>query len=431
MAVLRFAARGARRIALATITFGIALLVAVPSARSDTFVLPHILEQQGLTSSNQYKYDDILYAFYGSGLAGTSGVGNATLELYLYDNSAGNPLKTNGNDVCNPCSFNLGAATPRSATIRVEDLINAQGGFDAAIKLGFGVIVVGGDPGGVSLESTIINSHTSVFDVSILSLPPIRLRSEDPGAPDATVFQLTHYIEREGSIATDPYVYDQSLYATYTAGLAGTAPGAGASIDLYLYDLSGDLPLQNQGQDVCNPCTFDLGGANPRKQSIRFDDLILAKGPYDAAVKLGSAIIVVSGDAGNVTMQSIGFNAHTSAFDVSLFGTPLEPVQVASPVSVMLDPRPGAVTGLKASPNPASGEVRFAFDLARAADVELAIYDVAGRKVASVFRGRREAGSGELRWNGAAAAGRLRSGIYFARLTGQDGSSLARVVLQP
>jgi hypothetical protein len=426
-----FAVRVTRPVAVAASTLA-ALLTLVPAPGwSDTYVIPHILEQQGTTASNQYHYDHTLFAFYGSGLAGTAGGAGATVDLYLYDNSTGNPLQTFGHDVCNPCTYYLGVTAPRKATIRIEDLINAQGGFDTPVKLGFGVIVVGGDAGGVSLESDIINSHTSAFDASFLSIPPLRLRSEDPGAPGATVFQLTHLLEEQGDITNTQYVFDQTIFATYTAGLAGTAAGAGATLDLYLYDNTGDVPLKNQGQNVCNPCTFGLGGANPRKQTIHIDDLIQALGAFDTPVKLGSAIMVVSGDAGNVTLEAITSNAHTGPFDVTQYGTPIEPVQVGSSVAVMLDPRPGVVSGLSSSPNPASGEIRFAFTLARAADVDLAVYDVMGRKVATVFQGPREAGRSELRWNGRGAAGKLESGIYFARLAGGDGSSLARVVLRP
>jgi hypothetical protein len=237
--------------------------------------------------------------------------------------------------------------------------------------------------------------------------------------------------EVAGKTSNTPNTFDQTIFATYTAGLAGTPAGAGATVNLYLFDNTGNTPLQHNGLNVCNPCSFPIGGANPRKRSINIDDLISAKGVFNAGVKLGSAILVVSGDAGNVTLQSMLVNSHNSAFDITISSPSIMPVQISETVSIDLEPRPGVVTRLGASPTPASGEVRFSMELARAADVELTIFDVAGRKIATVYKGRLEAGISECRWNGDGSSGPVSGGIYFARLSSPDGSSQARLVMRP
>jgi hypothetical protein len=404
----------------------VVLALAVP-AHSKTFVIPHVLEVDGGISSTQYTFDHILYAFYGSGLAGTPAGPGASVNLYLFDNIIGDPLQNNGQVVCNPCAFPLGGELNRKSTISVESLIQATGAFDTGVKLGFGVVVVEGDAAGVSLESDIVHSHTSAFDLSILSGAPIRLRSEDPAAPDANVYQLSHVFETAGRVTDTQYAFDQMIYAVYTAGLAGTPTGGGARLDLYLFDNTGNVPLQNNGTNVCDPCSFGLGGGSPRKRSISVDQLIATTGAF--GVKLGAAIMVVTGDAGNVSIQAMTVNSHTSAFDLTMSSPPVQPVQVSETLGLLLEPRAGAVARLTASPNPTSGEVRFAIEMARASDVELAIFDVAGRKVATVYQGYLEAGASERRWFGAGLTGRLQSGLYFARLSSADGSSLARVVV--
>jgi hypothetical protein len=408
------------------------LLVLAPSpARSDVYVIPHVLEIEGRTNVLPYTFDHHLFALYGAGLGGTPFGTGAVLRLYLYDNSAGNPMQTFGQDVCNPCTFLIGGEYPRKATVHIEDLIDARGGFDTPVKLGTGVLVVEGDSENATFQSNIVNSHSNALDLSILSFPPPRLRSEDPGAPGATVFQLAHVHEVSGRIYEAPFTFDQTIFATYTAGLAGTPAGAGATLDVYLYDNTGDVPLQNQGLDVCNPCTFALGGGGPRKQVINIEELILARGVFDTAIKLGAAVLVVTGDAGNVTLQAFSLNALTGALDLNLYLPPLQPVSVDGSVGVLLGPRPGIVAGLSAGPVPSAAAIRFAFEMTRPADARIALYDVTGRKVATVFQGHSQAGPNEVVWDGTSQGRRLAGGIYFARLSAEDGSSVARVVMRP
>ncbi len=81
---------------------------------------------------------------------------------------------------------------------------------------------------------------------------------------------------------------------------------------------------------------------------------------------------------------------------------------------------PLAVTSalrLAASPNPASGAMRFAMTLPRAGHVSLAIYDLTGRRVATLVKGERAAGSHRVVWDGIASDGRAAAaGVYLARL---------------
>ena len=82
---------------------------------------------------------------------------------------------------------------------------------------------------------------------------------------------------------------------------------------------------------------------------------------------------------------------------------------------------PGGATdrlALAALPNPVRAGTRFRFSLAEAGTVDLAIYDIAGRRVATLLSAaRREAGPGDVAWDGRDARGApVPGGVYVARL---------------
>jgi hypothetical protein len=86
------------------------------------------------------------------------------------------------------------------------------------------------------------------------------------------------------------------------------------------------------------------------------------------------------------------------------------------------------VSALDVEPAPAPREVRlsvkewgpggrvvFALQSPRASNVDFGIYDLSGRRVATVFRGRVDAGDAEYGWNATDnSGGVLPSGVYFA-----------------
>jgi flagellar hook assembly protein FlgD len=68
-------------------------------------------------------------------------------------------------------------------------------------------------------------------------------------------------------------------------------------------------------------------------------------------------------------------------------------------------------------PNPFSTETLVSFTLPQRTEVTLAVYDVAGRRVATIFSGEKDAGAHDVQWNGLGDNGRLVSaGIYFCRI---------------
>jgi len=86
---------------------------------------------------------------------------------------------------------------------------------------------------------------------------------------------------------------------------------------------------------------------------------------------------------------------------------------------------PSAPVRVVASPNPASDATRFRLDLAEAARVRLAVYDVLGREVAVLASGDFPAGSSEVTWE----AGGHPAGVYLYRLTAGSASDTGRITL--
>ena len=72
---------------------------------------------------------------------------------------------------------------------------------------------------------------------------------------------------------------------------------------------------------------------------------------------------------------------------------------------------------LRARPNPAAGRVLLSYSISKPSAVEVKVYDVAGRVVSELFRGRATEGVHTLAWQGRDSAGRkLPSGVYFVTL---------------
>jgi hypothetical protein len=86
-----------------------------------------------------------------------------------------------------------------------------------------------------------------------------------------------------------------------------------------------------------------------------------------------------------------------------------------------------------ASPNPASGHVRFAVTLPVSGIAELAIFDLSGRRVATPLRGSVASGTTSLDWRLQRDDGtRVEPGVYFARLEALGRASVSRItVLKP
>jgi len=92
---------------------------------------------------------------------------------------------------------------------------------------------------------------------------------------------------------------------------------------------------------------------------------------------------------------------------------------------------PAAILALgKPLPNPTTGATRIGFTLPRTGNVELAVFDLAGRMVSRLATGRFAAGEHSVQWAGTDEAGRpLPSGTYLYRLRTEDAQQVRRLAL--
>ena len=80
--------------------------------------------------------------------------------------------------------------------------------------------------------------------------------------------------------------------------------------------------------------------------------------------------------------------------------------------------------------NPATSSALIAYSLPRAGRVQLALFDVAGRRVATLVEGPRPAGRFEVSWAGRTdGGGTARAGVYFVRLKTEAEQRVAKLVL--
>ena len=100
----------------------------------------------------------------------------------------------------------------------------------------------------------------------------------------------------------------------------------------------------------------------------------------------------------------------------------------ATPAPLAISHGPG--TGLSCLPNPFVEATWIAFELPAAAEVDLRVFDVAGRQVRTIEPGRRrEAGAYRLLWDGRDSGGRpVASGVYFARFSSGSRRTVERIV---
>ena len=81
-------------------------------------------------------------------------------------------------------------------------------------------------------------------------------------------------------------------------------------------------------------------------------------------------------------------------------------------------------------PNPFNSSTSFRFALPQAADIELAIYNLTGQKVARLARGRHAAGHYTVHWDGRNDAGvRVATGVYIYRLRAGEQVQVRKLLL--
>jgi hypothetical protein len=107
-------------------------------------------------------------------------------------------------------------------------------------------------------------------------------------------------------------------------------------------------------------------------------------------------------------------------------------IQLPNGDLIACDQAAGLPYALMAYPNPAPASVRFSLTAPTRAAMDLAIYDVQGRRVKTLLRGSVGPGVEFVNWNGDDEHGRrMPGGVYFARLLAPNANRTLRMVLRP
>ena len=97
------------------------------------------------------------------------------------------------------------------------------------------------------------------------------------------------------------------------------------------------------------------------------------------------------------------------------------------------DPVPGPKNdrfALAAHPNPFNPQTTVTFTLQKPARVDVAVYDIQGRRLCAIASGEYPAGSNEVTWQGRDTAGReVPSGTYFVHCRTDDLAISRKVTL--
>jgi hypothetical protein len=215
---------------------------------------------------------------------------------------------------------------------------------------------------------------------------------------DAGTTTLLSAVYDLSSATTARIKYDR-WYSNHTAGAPNT--------DLWTVDVSNDggtnwVPGESTTQTIPDP--FD-----PAWTTNEIDLVALFGTPNQVRLRFrardtGTGSVVEAG------VDEIRVMASFGATDVS---------EISAPAAL-------SFSLSQNQPNPFSPNTRIDFAIPTKGNVDLAVYDVAGRLVRMLSSGAREAGRYSVQWDGKDSGGaRVSAGVYFYRLTSQ-GESLTR-----
>ena len=93
-------------------------------------------------------------------------------------------------------------------------------------------------------------------------------------------------------------------------------------------------------------------------------------------------------------------------------------------------PAPAGIALAPPAPNPCRGAVSLAYEIPARSDVDLAVFDLQGRRVATLWSGVQEAGRHTARWEARDGRGpAVPSGVYFCRLKAGEQTATRRLLV--
>jgi len=127
-----------------------------------------------------------------------------------------------------------------------------------------------------------------------------------------------------------------------------------------------------------------------------------------------------------VTVAAAGYVPYTETGVTTTWGT--ETVLDVALTAEASGVPPAHVATVRAAPNPFNGGTTVAFTVPADGPVEVAVFDLRGRCVRTLFQGFHAAGPDSVSWDGRSDAGRnVAAGMYIVRLDSPHGRALAKL----
>jgi hypothetical protein len=141
--------------------------------------------------------------------------------------------------------------------------------------------------------------------------------------------------------------------------------------------------------------------------------------------------LTASGEVARLVLKPSGATAATvriKALDLRNLDTEKCEVVVTQEIETPFVPNATAL--MQNFPNPFNPSTTLAFDVAKAGNVTIQVYDVSGRLVVTLLNAYREIGRHRVEWNGKNANGSLvPSGIYFYRMRAAGYDATKKMIL--
>ena len=187
---------------------------------------------------------------------------------------------------------------------------------------------------------------------------------------------------------------------------------------------SGVLTSSIRDTEGQTPAELDWTATTPPGTSLHFQ---VRSGADPGALGPWSADIPGPGTLEGETGRYFQYRAFLITADPAVAPI-LEEVRFSASVAAVPSAGPGPE--LRTYPNPANPRVVVALDMPAGGPVRLEVYDVRGRRVATLEAGSFSAGRHEVAWNGTDAGGRVvASGTYQVVLDTAYGARAATVTL--
>ncbi len=158
------------------------------------------------------------------------------------------------------------------------------------------------------------------------------------------------------------------------------------------------------------------------------NESILYASGFNEAVNPGGFIIKTSNGGANWNNETLPFsialsdvkNNNVKGFSVGSNGTIFKKDNIVS-VTQISTVVPSSINLYQNYPNPFNPETSIKFDISKSGFISLKVFDITGKEMKNLFEGVKEAGSYQLKFDGA----NLNSGVYFYKLM-TNGSTITK-----